>query len=118
MNIHEINDCPDCGSNNVIHGKLREQVICRDCGLIFEPAMPIEPIKPKPAAATRAVAKPTPAKKQAKKKVKKKVKKKKAKKKVKKKAKPKKKAKKKKKVGALKRLFGFKKKKAKKKKKK
>lgn len=80
VDVTDIRECPDCGSTNIIHGTIREQVICRDCGLIFEPAMPIE-IKPGEAA---ALAKPKKAKK-AKKAVKK--------------AKPKKKS------GALKRLF-------------
>jgi transcription initiation factor TFIIIB Brf1 subunit/transcription initiation factor TFIIB len=40
--IHEINECPDCGSLNIIHNERREQVICRDCGLIFEPLTPKE----------------------------------------------------------------------------
>lgn len=37
MNLKDITSCPDCGSTNIIHGTLREQIICRDCGLIFEP---------------------------------------------------------------------------------
>lgn len=82
IDVTDIRECPDCGSPNIIHGTIREQVICRDCGLIFEPAMPIE-ITPGEAA---ALAKPA---KKAKKAVKKAAK----------KAKPKKKA------GALKRLF-------------
>ncbi|MEM4263311.1 MAG: hypothetical protein QW666_00240 [Candidatus Woesearchaeota archaeon] len=57
----EIRECPDCGSTNIIHGTIREQIICRDCGLIFEPAMPIE-VKPGEAA---ALAKPKKAKKKA-----------------------------------------------------
>jgi len=39
-NIQEIKECPDCASVNIIHNTLREQVICRDCGLIFEPMAP------------------------------------------------------------------------------
>ncbi len=78
-NANEIKECPDCGSINIIHGKMRDQIICRDCGLIFEPAIPIE-IKPGEAA---ALAKPAKS----------------AKKGAAKKAKPKKKA------GALKKLF-------------
>ena len=46
----DINECPDCASTNIVHGMMRDQVICRDCGLIFEePApMPAKPIKAKP----------------------------------------------------------------------
>ena len=35
--IHEIKECPDCASMNIIYGETRNQVICKDCGLIFEP---------------------------------------------------------------------------------
>jgi transcription initiation factor TFIIIB Brf1 subunit/transcription initiation factor TFIIB len=39
-NIQEITECPDCASNNIVHNMEREQVICRECGLIFEPLTP------------------------------------------------------------------------------
>ena len=39
-NIKDIRECPDCASVNIIHRELKEQVICRDCGLIFEPMAP------------------------------------------------------------------------------
>ncbi|MBW3002635.1 hypothetical protein KY338_05745 [Candidatus Woesearchaeota archaeon] len=92
MSIKDITSCPDCGSTNIIHGTLREQIICRDCGLIFEPLAPgVEEKMPLTKPAVRKTAKARPKKKAAKKK---KVKKKKAKKKPKKKA-VKKKAKKK-----------------------
>jgi ribosomal protein S27E len=29
-------DCPDCGSGNIIFDPETEQLICQDCGLIFE----------------------------------------------------------------------------------
>jgi len=29
-------DCPDCGSFNIIFDPETEQLICQDCGLIFE----------------------------------------------------------------------------------
>ncbi len=95
MNIKDITSCPDCGSMNIIHGTLREQIICRDCGLIFEPLAPgLEEKMPltKPAV-SRAAAKPKVKKAKKAKKPKKKAVKKKAKKKAK---KPKKKAAKKK----------------------
>ena len=37
--IHDIKECPDCASINIVYG-IRDQVICRDCGLIFEPLAP------------------------------------------------------------------------------
>jgi transcription initiation factor TFIIIB Brf1 subunit/transcription initiation factor TFIIB len=93
----DINECPDCASTNIVHGMMRDQVICRDCGLIFEEPAPAPVIKPvKIVKPKKTKAKKTKAKKKAKKKPKKKPKvKKKRKKKVKKK-KPKKKPKKKK----------------------
>ncbi len=121
MNIKDITSCPDCGSTNIIYGKLREQIICRDCGLIFEPLAPgLEEKMPltKPAV-SRAAAKPKvkkakkakkPKKKAAKKKAKKKAKKPK-KKAAKKKAKPKKKKPKKKASGIKRFLTGLRKKK-------
>ncbi len=84
MNVYELNTCPDCASMNVVHSKVREQLICRDCGLIYQPLAPqmekrfkkeIKPIavrEIKPAKKKKA-AKPA---KKAKKKVKKAVKKK------------------------------------------
>jgi len=38
--IKDISECPDCASTNIVHNQRREQVICRDCGLIFEPLAP------------------------------------------------------------------------------
>ncbi|MBW2993090.1 hypothetical protein KY317_00780 [Candidatus Woesearchaeota archaeon] len=38
--ICKLKECPECASTNIIHSKQREQVICRDCGLIYEPMVP------------------------------------------------------------------------------
>ena len=38
--IHEIKECPDCASQNLVYNEERQQVICRDCGLIYEPLAP------------------------------------------------------------------------------
>jgi transcription initiation factor TFIIIB Brf1 subunit/transcription initiation factor TFIIB len=35
--IAKMQECPDCASPNVVFSEVREQLICRDCGLIFEP---------------------------------------------------------------------------------
>ena len=40
MDTKDIKECPDCASTNIIHETFRDQVICRDCGLIFEPLTP------------------------------------------------------------------------------
>jgi len=38
--IHEVNECPECASTNIIHNDKRQQVLCKDCGMIFEPMAP------------------------------------------------------------------------------
>ena len=38
--IHDIKECPDCASQNIVYNEERQQVICRDCGLIYEPLTP------------------------------------------------------------------------------
>lgn len=35
--IHDIHECPDCGSDDIIHVDSKEQIICRTCGLVYEP---------------------------------------------------------------------------------
>ena len=40
--IAKITECPDCASTNIVHGMMRDQVICRDCGLIFEEPAPMQ----------------------------------------------------------------------------
>jgi len=42
MDINQIKECPDCASSNIVHNFEREQVVCRECGLIFEPLTPAE----------------------------------------------------------------------------
>ncbi len=39
--IHSIKECPDCASLRIVYNEEREQVICRDCGLIYEPMAPV-----------------------------------------------------------------------------
>ncbi len=56
--VQKMNECPDCASQNIVHSAMREQVICRDCGLVFEPFTPVE----KPVAARAPPAKKTKAK--------------------------------------------------------
>lgn len=36
----DIKECPDCASTNIGKSEIRDQVICRECGLIFEPLDP------------------------------------------------------------------------------
>ena len=40
IDIHDIKECPDCASQNIVYNDERQQVICRDCGLIYEPLTP------------------------------------------------------------------------------
>ena len=40
--VKDLRACPDCASGNVAYSDIREQIICRDCGLIFEPLIPTE----------------------------------------------------------------------------
>ncbi|MBI4139695.1 hypothetical protein HY483_01910 [Candidatus Woesearchaeota archaeon] len=40
VDVTSLEECPACASKNVVHSILREQVICRDCGNIFEPLSP------------------------------------------------------------------------------
>jgi len=38
--INEVKECPECASINIAHNEKKQQVICRACGLIFEPLTP------------------------------------------------------------------------------
>lgn len=38
--IKDIKECPECGSSNINHIEKKLQVICKDCGLIYEPMDP------------------------------------------------------------------------------
>lgn len=38
----EIKECPDCASLNIVFNQTRDQVVCKDCGVIFEPMIPLE----------------------------------------------------------------------------
>lgn len=40
VEIKKVRVCPECGSRNITRSKKKEQVICKDCGLIFEPLTP------------------------------------------------------------------------------
>ena len=43
--LEKIRECPDCASANIVHNMEREQIICRDCGRIYEPLPPAEEVK-------------------------------------------------------------------------
>ena len=95
MDITKIRECPDCASIDIVHNLRRDQVICKECGLIYEPLAPAMEekfkrshgmISSKPKTVKKTVKKKTVKKPLKKKAVKKKAVKKKAAKKVKKKA--------------------------------
>jgi len=41
-NIREVKECPQCGSLDLVYREAQEQVVCKDCGMIFEPLPPLE----------------------------------------------------------------------------
>lgn len=67
--LESVSECPDCASQNIVHGMMRDQIICRDCGLIFEPFAPAEktaraaPAKKGKARTAKAKKKAKPARK-------------------------------------------------------
>ena len=73
-NIHEVKECPDCAGDNIVYDDSRDQVICRECGLIFEPLAPADEEEFEHVHGERAAPRPKakaskkPAKKKAKKK--------------------------------------------------
>ncbi|MBS3148950.1 hypothetical protein J4219_08815 [Candidatus Woesearchaeota archaeon] len=59
-NTSHIKECPDCASPNIVHSQDRDQIICRDCGLIYEP---LTPVVEEPAKKAKKPAKKAPTKK-------------------------------------------------------
>jgi len=51
--IKEVKECPECGSDNIVRNEKRQQVLCKDCGMIFEPMSPDKEEKFEKAAAFR-----------------------------------------------------------------
>ena len=39
-NINEVKECPECASTNITYNEKKQQVICKDCGVIYEPMAP------------------------------------------------------------------------------
>ena len=48
--IHDIKECPECASTNIVFRDSDKQVVCRDCGMIFEPMAPEREVKFEKAA--------------------------------------------------------------------
>ena len=40
LNLDKINQCPECGGNNIYLSKVRSEIICKDCGAIFSRLTP------------------------------------------------------------------------------
>jgi ribosomal protein S27E len=40
--LYEITECPQCASQNIIHNDKSMQIICKDCGLIYDPLKPFK----------------------------------------------------------------------------
>lgn len=36
-NVCKLRECPECGSENITCNEKKTQLVCRDCGLIYEP---------------------------------------------------------------------------------
>jgi len=66
--LESVTECPDCASQNIVHGLMRDQIICRDCGLIFEPLAPAAAARAAPVKAKKGKAKKAKKAKPAKKK--------------------------------------------------
>jgi transcription initiation factor TFIIIB Brf1 subunit/transcription initiation factor TFIIB len=35
--VKDVKACPECGSANIVCNEDKQQVICKDCGAIYEP---------------------------------------------------------------------------------
>lgn len=40
IDLSKLKLCPECASNNVFYSKMRDELICRDCGGIFSKLTP------------------------------------------------------------------------------
>ena len=38
--VYEVRACPECAGGNLSYLEERDQVVCRDCGLVYEPLTP------------------------------------------------------------------------------
>lgn len=76
--IYEVRECPECSGTNLSYLEERDQVVCRECGLVYEPLTPSDDKKLVKSAGSKKPAKSKPSKRPARRKTapKKKVKKK------------------------------------------
>jgi len=40
IDLKKVKACPECGSDDIIYNKKREEILCRSCGLIFTELTP------------------------------------------------------------------------------
>ncbi|MFQ5475329.1 MAG: TFIIB-type zinc ribbon-containing protein [Candidatus Nanoarchaeia archaeon] len=40
LDVEKLNKCPECGSENVVHDKEKDSLICKDCGVVFSELAP------------------------------------------------------------------------------
>ena len=40
VELSKVKQCPECGSNNIIYKKEEDEIICKDCGMIFSELTP------------------------------------------------------------------------------
>ncbi len=40
MKLSEIEQCPQCGSSNVVYSEKKDEIICKDCGAITSELTP------------------------------------------------------------------------------
>jgi PHP family Zn ribbon phosphoesterase len=42
--LYDLTECKDCASQNIIHNEKSMQIICKDCGLIYDPLKPVSQV--------------------------------------------------------------------------
>ena len=40
IDLSALNQCPQCGSGNIFYSRMRDEIVCRDCGGIFSKLTP------------------------------------------------------------------------------
>jgi transcription initiation factor TFIIIB Brf1 subunit/transcription initiation factor TFIIB len=40
MELKDVKQCPECGSDNIIYRRETDEIFCRDCGAVFSELTP------------------------------------------------------------------------------
>ena len=40
VNLKDVKQCPECGSNNIVYNEKLDQIVCKECGDIFSELSP------------------------------------------------------------------------------